>query len=160
MQALTLSEICPEDSEFSLSSSGKTYHLRKFTLQDQAWLSSTFGNGDAVAAAFQTPVQMLRIAFHQMPIEEQREFQAIEIEVMDEDTGEMKTERIGGWKLFARAIPNNGRDLEQIATALTRCLVGSSPIIDAQAKEYLRTKDTENPVSESKKKKTGEKSST
>lgn len=152
---LTLVDVCPEDGEFTLST-GETYHVRKFTLADHAWLSSTFGEGDALRRAFETPLQMLRIAFHQLPIEDQKKFQPVQVETCDEDTGEILTEQVGGWRLFARRVPNSGKDLEAVATALTRALVGSAPIADAPEL-------TENVGDSSKKKKgvtpqTGQKS--
>ena len=146
-KAVTLKDICPEDGEFTLSDTGKTYTVRKFTLRDHAWLSENFGGTDAVAAAFQSPLSMLRIAFHQMPVEQQKEFTPQPFEVMDEDTGEVRTERVGGWRLFAQSIPNNGADIVGIAEALTRALVGSAPLLDDEA----QAESTGNPGDVSKK---------
>lgn len=144
---LSLIDVCPEDGEFTLST-GETFSIRKFSLADHAWLSSTFGEGDALKRAFETPLQMLRIAFHQLPIEDQKKFQPVQMETCDEETGEILTEQVGGWRLFARRVPNSGKDLEAVATALTKALVGSAPIADAQ--EFA-----ENAGDSSKKKKGG-----
>lgn len=132
LKALTLADICPEDAEFTLSD-GKTYTIRKFTLADQAWVQKTFGGQNTLQHAFADPENLLRIVFHQLTIEQQKQFAAIEVERVDEDTGEVVVEKLGGWRRFAASITNLASDMENVAKALTTAIVGSSALLDEEA---------------------------
>ena len=132
LKPLTLAEICPEDAEFTLAS-GKTYTIRKFTLADQAWVQKTFGGQNTLQHAFSDPENLLRIVFHQLEIGQQKEFAPVEVERVDEDTGELVVERVGGWRRFAASITNTAVDMQKIAEALTTAIVGSSALLDEEA---------------------------
>jgi hypothetical protein len=123
MKPQSLLDMVPENSSFSVN--GRVFPVRLFTLDDQAWVMRTFP-GDAFQAAFRDPVQLLRIAFHQLPIEVQKEFTAVEREVFDDETGEIKTERLAGWRLFSSQVPTAPKVISEMAEALTAALVGSS----------------------------------
>ena len=138
---LSLEDICPEDSTLTISD-GRTYTVRKFSLEDHAWIRRTFG-ADNVAQAFQDPESMVRVAFHQLPLEVQKQFGPTEVERVDEETGELVRDRVGGWRLFARSIPS-GTDLTKIAEALTSALVGSSALEDTKKK----TVQAQSPIGE------------
>lgn len=141
LKNLSLPEICPEDAEFALN--GKAYTIRKFTLEDQAWLQKTYPGENGVAQAFRDAEQILRIAFHQLPLEQQKEFQPVERERMDEETGEVIRERVGGWKLFVSQFPSATHELESVAQALTRALIGSSALVDAEAQAAIAEQASE-----------------
>lgn len=132
LKALTLTDICPEDATFTLTS-GKTYTIRKFTLTDQAWVQKTFGGQNALQHAFSDPENLLRIVFHQMPVDEQKEFSPVAFERVDEETGELITEKVGGWRRFASTITNTASDIQAISTALTTAIVGSNALVDDEA---------------------------
>jgi len=91
---IKLEDISPEDAEYTLSN-GKTYQCRKFTLVDNVWLEKEFGVGDALETALNDPLQMMRVAFHQMPPEQQEQFKAIQIKEVDENTGESSVKSLG-----------------------------------------------------------------
>jgi len=139
MKPLSLNDLCPEDSEFTLSDSGKTYTIRKFTLADQAWLQRTFGGTNAVQQAFADVESLIRIVFHQIPVEQQKEFSPKRIESVNEDTGEVVAETLGGWRLFATNVTNHAKDIQSIAEALTRSIVGSNAVLDDAPVEQKKT---------------------
>lgn len=130
---ISLTEMCPEDASFTLSS-GKNYTVRKFNLQDQAWIQKNFQSEAALSDAFRDPETLIRIVFHQLPVEQQKEFAPIEVERVDEDTGECLIERVGGWRLFAASITNAPNDLTEMAKALTSAMVGSAALPDSNEK--------------------------
>lgn len=138
LKPLSLTDICPEDASFTLAD-GKTYTIRKFTLSDQAWIQKTFGAGNAIQQAFTDPESMIRIVFHQLPVEQQKEFTPIAVERVDEETGELLTEKVGGWRLFAGKVTNTAADIQGMAEALTRAIVGSNALVDEQAAEEKKT---------------------
>jgi hypothetical protein len=129
LKPLSLADICPEDATFTLSS-GKTHTIRKFTLTDQAWVQKTFGGQNALQHAFSDPENLLRICFHQLPVEEQKEFAPVTLERVDEETGELITEKVGGWRRFAATITNTASDIQAISAALTTAIVGSNALVD------------------------------
>lgn len=137
---LTLTDICPEDASFTLAS-GKTYTVRKFNLQDQAWIQKSFQGEQALNEAFKDPETICRICFHQMPVEQQKAFSAVEVERVDEETGEVIVERLGGWRLFAASITNGPQDLTEMAKALTAAMVGSAAIVDESEKAPAKKKN-------------------
>ena len=136
---LSLTEICPEDASFTLSS-GKTYTVRKFNLQDQAWIQKSFHGEQALTEAFKDPEALIRIVFHQLPVDQQKQFAPVEVERVDEETGECLVERIGGWRLFAASITNGPQDLTEMAKALTAAMVGSAAINDEAEKPATKKK--------------------
>lgn len=129
LKPLSLTDICPEDAQFTLAD-GKTYTIRKFTLSDQSWIQKTFGGSNAIQEAFTDPESMIRIVFHQLPVEQQKEFTPITVERVDEETGELLTEKVGGWRLFAGKVTNTAADIQGMAEALTRAIVGSNALVD------------------------------
>jgi hypothetical protein len=132
LKPLSLTDICPEDASFTLAD-GTTYTIRKFTLSDQAWIQKTFGGANAVQQAFTDPESMVRIVFHQLPVEQQKAFTPITVERVDEDTGELVTEKVGGWRLFAGKVTNTAADIQGMAEALTRAIVGSNALVEDEA---------------------------
>lgn len=139
LKPLSLTDICPEDAQFTLAADGKTYTIRKFTLSDQAWIQKTFGGQNAIQQAFTDPESMIRIVFHQLPVEQQKEFSPITVERVDDETGEVLTEKVGGWRLFAGKVTNTAQDIQGMAEALTRAIVGSNALVDDEATEEKKT---------------------
>lgn len=136
---ITLVDLCPEDASFTLSD-GRCYAVRRFTLNDQAWVQRTFGSDGALAEAFKDPESLIRIVFHQLPLEQQKQFAPQTVERVDEDTGEVLTEQVGGWRAFAASITNASHDLTEIAKALTAAMVGSAALADEQAPKEAKKK--------------------
>jgi len=136
---LTLDEINPQDGEFSLTATGKTYTVRKFTVADMAWARSVFGGDNGFQAAIQDPEQLFKIAFHQMPVEQQKEFKPIELEEVDLD-GNVSTIKVGGYKLLMAASSNGPKDTLNIANAVVMALTGSQPIVSEEAPKEIKKK--------------------
>lgn len=64
---LTLDDLCPQESVFSLSDKpGKIFKLKKFTLRDQIWAKQTFGPRIATIFEKQELDGIAEIAFHQL----------------------------------------------------------------------------------------------
>lgn len=156
--AANLKNMTPMDAEYTLST-GETYTVRKFTLEDNVWIGEQYGEDkDSLQKALSSAIEMARVAFHQMPMEQKKLFTPKEFEVSDEDTGEINTVKIGGWKLFAKSIPNSVQDVQAISNALVKALVGSNPIIDKEAEKSIEA-ENEQPYNSKKKKPIGLKSS-
>lgn len=137
---IKLEDIAPIDAEYKLSN-GKTFTVRKFDLVDNTWIEAEFGKGDSLEKALNDPINMMRVAFHQMPIEQQKQFSAIDIEEMDQETGETKKSRIGGWRLFSKEVVGP-HDAQAISVAIITAMVGSSPVVDEIAKNAVSKQAT------------------
>lgn len=128
MRPIKMSEIVPSPSEFTLRSTGKTYKLRPFGLEDEQWLDETFG-GELEKVFREYRIRdILRIAYHQLCDEDKKEFKAREVRLQDED-GEERTERMGGVRLlFARV---TGEDEQYaILQALLKARGVSQPLME------------------------------
>lgn len=132
---IKLEDIAPMDAEYKLAN-GKKYKVRKFDLVDNTWIEKEFGGGDSIEAALNDPINMLRVAFHQMPIEQQKDFSPIDTEESDPETGEIKPLRIGGWRLFSREVVGP-HDAQVISAAIIKAMIGSSPVVDKIAKDAV-----------------------
>lgn len=144
LKPLTLTEICPEDAEFTLADGSQTFTIRRFTLADQAWIQKTFGGGqNAIQEAFTNAESMIRIVFHQLPVEQQKAFTPVTVERVDEETGEVISEKVGGWRLLAGKLTNTAKDIESMAEALTKAIVGSNAILEDEPEK--KTKAAEDP---------------
>ena len=135
---ISLKDIVPVDAEFTLTN-GKKYRVRKFNLVDTNWLEQEFGEGADLEAALKNPVNMLRVAFHQMFTEDQVQFKAIDHTETSED-GEVTQTKIGGWRLFSQEVVG-AHDAEVIGIAIMRAMLGSSPIVDEIAKAAVKSQE-------------------
>ena len=132
---IKLEDIAPMDATYTLSN-GKEYTVRKFDLLDNTWIQSEFGEGDALETALRNPMAMIRVAFHQMPSDQKKEFAAIDREVFNDDTGENVKSKIGGWPLFGESVVGP-KDIQAISNAIVKAMVGSSPIADEISKNAI-----------------------
>ena len=134
---IKLEDLIPADANYTLAN-GKEYTCRKFDLVDNVWLEKEFGVGDALQNTLRDPMQMMRVAFHQLPLDQQREFSAIEIEETDEDTGALIKKAIGGWRRFAKDI-GGPADIRAITDAIVKAMLGSNPMMDKEAKAAVKS---------------------
>lgn len=99
MKALSLEDLRPQESEFYLRKTDKTYKLRAITLRDEKWLASTYG---ARLKEIFEQVQMdeiCQIVFRLLSDEDKKDFAIREIEELNEKGEKIKVKR-GGVELL------------------------------------------------------------
>lgn len=153
---IELSDINPQPAEIMIG--GEQYTLRKFDLDDECWLRETF-QGQAIFTEKMTTEQMCRIAFHQLTTKDKEKFQAVDVDIVSDDTGEKMTTKIGGWKLFRAKISGPGEKLI-IFKALLHTIGISRPMLnkilsDEEKKQMML--EEEKAEKTTKKKRTGHK---
>lgn len=105
---IELGDIKPQAAEIFVG--GEAYTLRKFNLEDEVWLRDTF-KGEPIFTEQMTTDHLCRIAFHQLTMHDKEKFQPIDVTIINEDTGEKSTVKMGGWKLFRAKISGQGEKL-------------------------------------------------
>jgi hypothetical protein len=131
---MELRDVIPTTGEFTLRKTGKTYRLRPFNLEDEAWLQETFKPEELHRILEEgIATEIAKIAFHQMEIEDQRSFRLQDVTVVDGD-GVEHVRTLGGYALFFRFI--SGLD-EKVAiyTALLRTIGVSRPLVEDLERE-------------------------
>lgn len=98
---MELDEFIPKTGTFHLAHTNKTYHLRKISLADEAWLKTRFGSDVEVSKIFteMNIFAIAEIAFHQLVDEERAEFLERDVKFID-DNGKELIMKLGGYKLL------------------------------------------------------------
>lgn len=112
---IKLEDLVPEGSEFTLKSTGLTYKLRAFTMQDEIWLAKTFGEGIKEIFEKAKMQEICKIVFHQL--ENKEDFCKREVKIINEDGEEVKG-TIGGVDLLISLISGMDEKLNIINALL------------------------------------------
>jgi hypothetical protein len=99
MKPVSLSDLNPQGSSFTLQSTGKTYRMRPVTLADEKWLAETFGTDLQKIFQEMRMLQVARIVFHQLVEEDKADFAQVEVTVMNEE-GLQTKRKMGGAELL------------------------------------------------------------
>lgn len=129
--SIKLEDLIPEEAEFTLALTKKTYKLRRFTLEDELWLKNRFG--DELEKVFREirMKEICQIVFHQLV--DKSEFLKREVKIINEEGDEI-TETKGGAELLFCMISGMNEKLE-IFNALLATIGISRPIQEKLAKE-------------------------
>lgn len=141
MKEITLGEVIPRASEFTLRQTGKTYRLRPVTLDDEIWIERTYqdkGGLSQVLATMNIP-EICRAVFHQLVPEDQAEFAQRDVTFIDEDTGCSETKKVGGFRLLFALVSGNAEKIA-LYSALMDTIGVSRPIIEAAEDAILKKK--------------------
>lgn len=137
---VNLEDLIPQASVFELAKTGKTYRVRPISLEDEVWLAETFGPSLQRLLTEVNFAALARIAFHQMELEDQKEFLAKDVEIVN-DEGEKATVRIGGYKLLLGML--SGRpEKDRLCTAVLETFGISRPIVERLEKKILEEQAT------------------
>lgn len=140
---IKLEDIFPDEPEFYLSTTKKTYRLRLPTLEDHVWMKRTFGdenNLNKVLKDLQWD-QLCRIVYRLLKQEDRQDFLATDAEITS-DEGEAVTVRLTGPQMLLRSIGSIDEGVKVIS-ALTKAITLSSPMIDEYVKAELKKKMTD-----------------
>lgn len=139
MKPLSLEEVCPEPAEFTLAATGKTYRLRKFSLEDNAWMVKKWGNHLEKVLGGADTVALSQVIFRLL--EDKTDFLPREIKDFDDDGNEI-TVRTTGPEMVRRLIAGKNEAAAAI-TALTYAFDISKPVVDKTAKLNTEIKEEE-----------------
>lgn len=126
---MSLSEIIPKPAEFSLRSTGETYTVRPFSIDDSEWIKSKYTVEELEHILQEWRMSdIVKITYHQLIFEDKKKFLAEEIEEVNDD-GELIKRKLTGVEKFMRAI--QGPDEEyQIYNALMEARGMSLPVVE------------------------------
>lgn len=126
MRAVKLEELIPQPAEFELAATGKTYHLRKITLDDEIWLAETFGARFQSVMAGEDMKSLARLAFRLLV--EKDDLKAQEVAVVDEE-GVTHKRMLGGVNLLLSMISGQA-EKESLVRAIWQTIGVSRPLQD------------------------------
>lgn len=126
MTTIQLEDLIPQEARFTLASTGKTYRVKPFSLQDDMWLNRTYGADLEKILRDMRWVEIARIVFHQLHDEDRAEFAKQTVTIVNEQ-GERINETIGGVDLMFRMI-HGYADKKAMYDALLEALGLSKPI--------------------------------
>lgn len=139
MKPLKLEDIVPSPAEFKLARTDRTYKLRPLSLDDEMWLQATFGNNLQEVFDKVQMMEICRIAYHQMEIEDKESLRAQDVMLQDEE-GNSEKAKIGGVKLLFALIAGTSEKLE-VMKAILQTIGISRPMIDELTREELQKKN-------------------
>lgn len=159
MKKLDLTDLIPEQATFTLSGTGDVVHtLRPVSLVDGVWITRNLGGPAEIQQMFerQEYEKACRLVFHLL--EDKTPFQAVEVPVWNEETGEPKgTEKLGGYRAVMAAV-SGARDQVALWKAIFQTVGISQPKLDElQAADAVES-EKKSPAPRAKS--TGKKSST
>lgn len=126
---MDLSQLKRKMGKFKLTSieghEGKEFRLRPFNLSDEAWLQQTFG--DQITNIFEEVrmVEIGKIVWHQMLVEDKKFFKKRDIEFVDEE-GYITSSEVGGLELLQQTI-TGWEDYASVVNALLDTIGMSRP---------------------------------
>jgi hypothetical protein len=122
---MKLENLTPRPSKIYLSSMGKEYTLRPWSLKDQIFMNQEYG--DRVNEIFNKDkidlVAICRMVYRL--IADKNDFKAIEVNEIDENGNEIKY-KLGGYKLLIHKVTDY-KDQVKLMTGLLECIGLSSP---------------------------------
>jgi hypothetical protein len=138
MKSLTLQDIVPSVAILELKS-GEKYVLRPVNVDDEIWFSRTFPGGIGEVLAQQHIEEICRAVFHQMETASQEKFAPIDAIEVNEDTGESRKIKVGGYRLLFHRL-SGVEDKVGIYRALCESFGISRPILDEVQEQILKKK--------------------
>ena len=99
MKPLSLTDLKPEGSEFTLAKTGNTYKIRPLNLSDERWLQQTFGADLQKIFGEFNMIAICRIVFHQMEEDSKKDFAQQTVTFMNEE-GVTTEKKLGGAELL------------------------------------------------------------
>jgi hypothetical protein len=144
---LQLEDLVPQESEFKLRKTGKTYCLREVTAADEGWFQKTFG--ESLVKRFENLESecVCRIAFRLMVEKDKQEFASQTVTIMNEE-GETVEIRLGGWELFMHYVSGLAEKVE-ISKAVLQAIGVSRPVLDKIEEEEIKKKLITEPTGQS-----------
>lgn len=136
---IKLEDLVPEGSEFTLKSTGLTYKLRAFTMQDEIWIAKTFGEGIKDIFEKARMQEICRIVYHQL--ENKEDFCKREVKIINEE-GEEVTGQVGGVDLLISLISGMDEKLNIINALLAT--IGISRGVMEKLQEDTEKKNQQN----------------
>jgi len=129
---MDLPDLLPKPSRFHLRLVNRWFTTRPITLEDEIWISDTFG--DDIKDIFETVnmKEISRIAFNQLEIEDKKFFKKQEVEFVSEE-GEETHKTIGGVELF-NSLVSGIEEKNGIIQALLDTIGASRPPSDDKKK--------------------------
>lgn len=147
-----IEDLVPAPSEFTLE--GKTYHLRKFSIEDEAWMRRTWKPHETEKYFAEMDMAKLSLLLYRLLVEKS-DFPPVEIEDHDDD-GNVIKRKLTGPQNLCRQLPGGILATQEIMFALSATIGVSQPILDALTKEEIENQM----AADKKKEKPGKKSQT
>jgi hypothetical protein len=139
---ITLEDIVPQPAKFKISRMNKEYTLRPFSLADELWVKSHFGEHASKMFTDVDLEKICQLAFHQFI--EREDFKLQIVKFVDDNGHTVQTE-IGGWKLLMTLIAGP-TEVEGLIKAILQTQGLSSPILDQISKEQDDIKKKMRPI--------------
>lgn len=131
MEKTELKYLLPEKAEFTLM--GKTYQLKKFSVDDVVWLDNKFPDAsDRLKKGVLK--DYLMIAMRLLSEEDKKDFIARDWTFIDEETGERTVSRIGGAALMQQMI-GDIEEAKAIISAVAKSISDAYPEESAQVEK-------------------------
>ena len=130
---MELAEIFPENATFSLSKTGKEYHLRIVNLEDQVWVRNNLGNENDIKKMFENLEFEKICRFVYRLLIEKNDFTSYMENTINDD-GDLIDQKVSGPQAFMRCVQGQNEALK-IIVALTSAIIASDPIV----KELVNT---------------------
>lgn len=138
MDAIRLEDIIPEGSTFTLKQTGKTYRIRPINLADEIWLNETFREDIEPIFKEIRMKEVCRIAFRLMHPDDQVDFTAQTVRIIDEE-GVWIEKQLGGAQLLFTLISGIQEKL-QIFEALLKAIGAGRPLLERAANQAVTEK--------------------
>lgn len=126
MSKIKLEDLVPEEAEFTLKSTGKTYYMRPVNIGDEAFIKKEF-NGD-LKGILEDPESFSRLVFRLLKEESKKEFAVQDVTFIDEN-GESVKAKLGGYKLFY-CVVQGVNEKNMIAKCLLKCFGFSDKVLN------------------------------
>lgn len=133
---MELHEFLPDQPEFSLKSTQKTYKLRVINLHDQVYFRSLFGDETKIQEVFQNQdwANICKIVYRLM--EDRSDFVSIKETVINDD-GDQVEIKVSGPERLLKSISGAEEGVRMMA-ALTRSITLSNPAIEKYVTDEVK----------------------
>ena len=133
--AIKLEDLLPSMAEFKMN--GKVYNLRPINLDDQVWMGDKYGPERLEEILSTLPLkEVCEIIFHQLPLEQKKDFPYEEIEDLD-DEGKPCTKEMTGPAKVRQSISGIAHQMELIR-ALLKTIGISQPVLEKLEAEEIK----------------------
>lgn len=136
---MDLKQVIPQNSSFTLQSTGKTYSLRKVTLEDEGWMQENFGDKTQEIFEKMDMQQLSRLVFRLLSDEDRTEFAKRKVKFIDEEGNYIERE-VGGVALF-KGVLSGMNDKIEVVRALLETIGISRPMQDKLEKGEIKESD-------------------
>lgn len=154
---MELKDLLPEQPEFAVQKTNKTYSLRKVTVRDHAWLSQKHDK-KPIKDIFREPLSIAQFVYHLMTQEQRADFMSFEGDVINDDGVKEHVKKTGPQVLLEAL---ELEEFEAMSGALTRAMLNGTPEAAPAAEKAIKELQEEEKKRLPKKgKQTGQKSLT